>query len=56
MTYQQVETTSSKASLWDISQESKLYFNSQPNGKDSRFDIFEKKGRNQESENDYTTL
>ena len=52
--YQRVETTSSKASPPDISQESKLYFNSHTNGQHSGFDIFEKNGGNQESENDCT--
>ena len=45
MIYQQVGTTSSKASPPDISQESRLHFG---------FDIFGKNGGNQESENDYT--
>lgn len=44
MIYQQVGTTSSKASLPDISQESRIHFG---------FDIFGKNGRNQESEQDH---
>ena len=54
MAYQRVGTTSSKASPPNISQESKLYFNSHTNGQHSGFDIFEKNGGNQKSENDYT--
>ena len=57
MAYQQVGTTSSKASPPNISQELKLYFSSHTNGKHSGFDIFEKNGGragDQESENDYT--
>ena len=52
--YQRVGTTSSKARPPDISQELKLSFNSHTNGQYSGFDIFEKNGGNQESENDYT--
>ena len=44
MAYQRVGTTSSKASPPNISQESKLYFNSHTNGQHSGFDIFEKNG------------
>ena len=54
MEYQQVETTSSKANPPDVSQKSKPYFNSHANRQHSGFDIFEKKGGNQKSENDYT--
>ena len=49
MVYQRVGTTSSKASPPNISQESKLYFNSHTIGQYSGFDIFEKNGGNQES-------
>ena len=38
MAYQQVESTISKASPSDISQESKLYFNSHTNGQHSSFE------------------
>ena len=44
MVYQRVGTTSSKASAPNVSQESKLYFNSHTNGQHSGFDIFEKNG------------
>ena len=54
MAYQQVGTTSSKSSNLDIFQNSKLYFISHTKGQHSGFDILEKNGRNQESENDYT--
>ena len=43
MAYERVRTTSSKASPPDISQESKIYFNSHTNGQHSDFDISEKK-------------
>ena len=52
--YKRVGTTSSKASPPNISQESKLYFDSHTNGQHSGFDIFEKNGRNRESENGHT--
>ena len=41
MAYQRVGTTSSKGSIPDISQESKLYLNSYTNGQRSGFDIKE---------------
>ena len=54
MACQLVGTTGSKSSTLDIFQNSKLYFSSHTNGQHSGFDILEKNGRNQESENDYT--
>ena len=53
MAYQQVGTTISKASLPNIFQESKVYL-IHIQMHNSGFDIFEKYGGNQESENYYT--
>ena len=50
----EIGTTRSKTSHPDISQESKIYFNSRTNEQHSGFDIFEKNWGNQESEIDYT--
>ena len=47
MAYERVRTTSSKASPPDISQESKIYFNSHTNEQHSGFDTFKTNGGNQ---------
>ena len=54
MSHPRVGANSSKASPSDISQEPKIYFNSDTNGQHSGFDIFEKNSGKKESENDYT--
>ena len=50
MSHPRVGANSSKASPSDISQEPKIYFNSDTNGQHSGFDIFEKNSGKKESE------